>query len=72
MRITFVLGFSKHWTLLNVIKPKCVYISKSKVGTYPLQSIIETLKTKDECMVIVDAFKNNILELCQVLFYLKN
>lgn len=67
-KLYLALDIQDRLWFLNILKPKCVYISKSKVGTYPLQSIIESISTQEECLVIIDAFKNNILELCQVSF----
>jgi len=42
-------------------------IARTKVGTYPLQIIIENIKTKEETLIIVDAFKKDLLETCFVI-----
>ncbi len=51
---------------LAVLKPYCVTTAMSKVGTYPLQIIIELIKTNEERFIVVDAFKDDILDLCFV------
>jgi hypothetical protein len=64
------LDFEDRLKFLHCIRPYCVVISRSKVGTYPLQIIIETIKTKEESLVITDAFKNDILDVCYVIHYI--
>ncbi len=54
---------------LNILKPYCNLIATSKVGTYPLQNIIELLRD-EECVILIDVLKNKILELSMV-FYIK-
>ena len=45
-------------------------IARSKVGTYPLQIIIESIKGVDESLIIIDAFKKDILDICFVILFL--
>ncbi len=49
------------------IKDYVIIISNSKVGTYPLQAIIEQLNTNEEKLILIDAVRNNVLEMCQVI-----
>lgn len=56
--------------LLMKLKPCMVQIAMSKVGTYPLQIIIETVKSKDEKLILIEAFKNDILDICYVYLIL--
>jgi hypothetical protein len=60
------LEFTERINFLNQIKPCCVFIATSKVGTYPLQAIIESLITNDEKIIILEAISENILDLCYV------
>lgn len=44
-------------------------ISKSKIGTYPLQAIIENIATNEEKKVLFEGLKNNIFEMSLVFFF---
>jgi hypothetical protein len=43
-------------------------ISNSQIGTYPLQAIIDQMKTKEERKIIIEAVREHVLEMCQVIF----
>jgi len=60
------LDSEERMRFLSFLKPYCVTIAQNKVGTYPLQLIIESIKIKEEGLIITDAFKNDILDLCYV------
>ncbi len=49
---------------LMCIKNHIYDISVSKVGTYPLQSIIDQLETKEEKLIFVESFQGKILDMC--------
>lgn len=51
---------------LYYLRPFAVFIATSKIGTYPLQAIIESLKFEEEKNLIIEIFKNDILELAFV------
>jgi hypothetical protein len=52
---------------LSKIKDYLLFIGKNRIGTYPLQSIIETLSSEDEKKVIVAGINSkDFLELCIV------
>lgn len=52
---------------LSKIKDYLLFIGKNRIGTYPLQSIIETLNNDEEKKVIVSGINSNdFLELCIV------
>jgi len=40
--------------------------SKSKVGTYPLQAIIENIKTDEEKKILFDSLLDKIMEMSLV------
>lgn len=52
--------------LIFLSKLKVIELSKSKIGTYPMQSFIEQLSHKEEKQIILDAIRNDILNLCYV------
>jgi len=52
---------------LCYIRPFGVFIATGKVGTYPLQAIIENLQSDDEKYIVIDTFKNDIIELSLVI-----
>ena len=54
---------------LNYLKPSAVLIANSKIGTYPLQAVVELIKYDEERLIILDAFKNYVFELCFVYYY---
>lgn len=41
-------------------------IGKDKIGTYPLQIIIENIATEEEKQILFDGLKDNIFEMSQV------
>lgn len=43
-----------------------IQISKSKIGTYPVQAFIEQLVTTEEKLIVIEAVKNYVLNLCFV------
>jgi hypothetical protein len=49
--------------LLN-IKEHIHHICVSKIGTYPLQSVIDQLKLDEERIIIADSLQVNILDMC--------
>jgi hypothetical protein len=52
---------------LSKLKDYLLFIGKNRIGTYPLQSIIETLVNEDEKIVVVSGINNkDFLELCIV------
>ena len=52
---------------LCYIRPFGLYIATGKVGTYPLQAILESIKYDEERYVIIDTFKNDVIELALVI-----
>jgi hypothetical protein len=60
------LEISQRIEFLFLIKNKIVSISNSTIGTYPLQAIIDQMKTKEERQIIIEAVQDHILEMCQV------
>lgn len=53
---------------LMYIRPFVEFIAKNKIGTYPLQNIIEILQEEEEKKIVVESFKNLVLELSFVLY----
>jgi hypothetical protein len=51
---------------LNSIKPFGKKIATNNVGTYPLQGIIESIKLRDEAIIVVETYKPHIIELSYV------
>ena len=47
-----------------------MYIGRDKIGTYPLQIIIENINNEDEKKILFEGLKGNILEMSQVKFLL--
>jgi hypothetical protein len=45
-----------------------VKIGNSSIGTYPLQAIIDQMKTKEERNIIIDIVKENVIEMSEVSF----
>ena len=60
-----VLSDDNKIKFLYSIVPEIEIISNSKIGTYPLQSVIEQLKTEKEQTIIMNALSEKILSLCQ-------
>jgi hypothetical protein len=50
---------------MNRIKNDIFSIANNKIGTYPLQAVIDKMKTPQEKDILVDAIKFNVLEMCQ-------
>ena len=48
---------------LNKIEKSLVKLSSHSIGTYPIQTIIEHVGSKNEKIIIISAIKNNIKEL---------
>lgn len=44
-------------------------ISKNKIGTYPLQAIIDCIITEPEQRIVVRSLKKNIIELSLVIIH---
>jgi hypothetical protein len=44
-----------------------VEISCSTIGTYPLQAVIDQIKTKEERKIMINAVKPFVMELCEVI-----
>jgi hypothetical protein len=51
---------------LKQVSPYLSEVCKSKVGTYPMQTIIEIMIDIDEKKVVVEAIKENVYDLCLV------
>jgi hypothetical protein len=60
------LEISQRIEFLFLIKNNIVSISNSTIGTYPLQAIIDQMKTNEERQIIIEAVQDHILEMCQV------
>ena len=50
---------------LEKIKDNIVSIANNKIGTYPLQAVIDKMKLPREREILVEAVKNSVLEMCQ-------
>lgn len=50
---------------ITKIKDNIVSISNNKIGTYPLQAIIDKMKLPIEREILVDSLKGNLMEMCQ-------
>jgi hypothetical protein len=51
---------------LNHLDPYIFEISKSKIGTYPLQAFIEYMSNVDEKKVVLNSVRHCLLDLCLV------
>jgi len=51
---------------LCYLRPFGTIIATGKVGTYPLQFIIENIQSDEERYIIIDTFKNEVLKLSYV------
>lgn len=51
---------------LNYIRPFGLFIANNQVGTYPLQAVIENLKSVEENNIIIETFKADVISLCLV------
>ena len=60
-----VLNYDNKIKFLNSLIPEAEKISNSKIGTYPIQSVIEQLKTDAEQNIILSAIQGKVLSLCQ-------
>lgn len=54
---------------ITQISPNLVSIAKSKIGTYPIQSLIENLTYFNEKKLMVDLLIGDVLDLCTVSIY---
>ena len=50
------------------MKDHVVSIGNSTIGTYPLQAIIDQMKTRVERKIMIESVRNYVLEMCQVKF----
>lgn len=64
------LGKEDRVKFLCYIRPFGKFIATGKVGTYPLQAIIESIVYEEEKYVIIDTFKNDVIELSMVIIFL--
>lgn len=62
-----VLKSSDRLRFLQRVSPFIGDVSKSKIGTYPIQAFIEQLSNMDEKIIVIKATKDNIMELCFVI-----
>jgi len=60
-----VLSESDRLFFLNQIKDNIVSIANNKIGTYPLQAVIDKMKTSTEREILVESVKDSIMEMCQ-------
>lgn len=60
-----VLNYANKIKFLNALTTNIESIANSKIGTYPLQSVIEQLQTDNEQLIILNAISGKILRLCQ-------
>ena len=49
------------------MKDHVVSIGNSTIGTYPLQAIIDQMKTREERKIMIESVRENVLEMCQVI-----
>jgi hypothetical protein len=57
------IQFEEKLIFLNKIRSNIVTIANNAIGTYPLQTIIEKLKTQEEIYIISESFRNkSVLE----------
>jgi hypothetical protein len=64
----FVLKKEDRILFLEKIEPHFLSISQSKIGTYPLQAMMEHITDREEKKVIINAIIENILDFCYVKF----
>ena len=50
---------------LNEIKNKIVSIANNKIGTYPLQAVIDKMKMPIEREILIDSVKGRVMEMCK-------
>lgn len=60
-----VLNDTDRLYFLNQIKDHIVSISNNKIGTYPLQAVIDKMRTNKEREILVESVKSSIMEMCQ-------
>lgn len=51
---------------LNNMKDHMAKIGNSKIGTYPLQAILEQLTTREQKQIMIESVRDVALEMCQV------
>lgn len=66
-RFFFSLEKAERIKFLKFIQPFGAFIATSKVGTYPLQAIIEKLKYEEEKQIVIETFRHKIIDLSNVL-----
>jgi len=59
------LNDSDRILFLNKIKKDMVSIANNKIGTYPLQAVIDKMRTVAEKDILIDAMKDSVLVMCQ-------
>ena len=50
------------------MKEHIIEVSCSTIGTYPLQAVIDQIKTMEEKKVIIQAVTPYVMELCEVIY----
>jgi hypothetical protein len=60
------IDFELKMMFLNSLKRSVVEVGNSKIGTYPLQAVLEQLTTDEEKMVMIDAVKDKTFEMSLV------
>ena len=58
------LEFENKIKFLTFMKPAVVEIGNSKIGTYPLQAVLEQLNSDEEKMIVIDSVKEKAFEMC--------
>jgi hypothetical protein len=59
-----MLNSEQRKIFLNVIRDHVYDIGVSKIGTYPLQAVLDQLKTDEEKMIIINYIKDKIMDIC--------
>lgn len=58
------LNFEDRISFLLIMKESLEDISNSKVGTYPLQAIIENLKIDEEKKIVIEGVRGKVISMC--------
>jgi hypothetical protein len=53
---------------LDQVAKNIIELSKSAIGTYPIQAFIEQLSTNDEKTIIIESIREELLDLCYVIY----
>lgn len=65
-----MLNKNKLYKILNLqISEHLPEIAKNKVGSYPLQAIIDCIITEEEQRIVVNSLKEKTFELCLVIIF---